>query len=80
MCIKYSSFNSANRDDRACCRRFRGVMGVTDSDSVGDVSMRSYLSPGFKGWTTTRREREIARRGISETEIGGPKVYSAKDF
>ena len=62
FCSKYSSFNSANRDERACCRRFRGVIGVTDSDSVGDVSMRSYLSPDWKGGQQQEeRERERLR-------------------
>lgn len=43
-----SSFNSASRVDKGCwcCRRRRGVIGVTTTDSVGDdESMRSYLSP-----------------------------------
>lgn len=56
---KNSWFNSAKRDERACCRRWRGVIGGTVSDSVGDVSMRSHLSPGEEDreeWTATRRE------------------------
>lgn len=63
MCSKYSSFNSANRDDRACCRRFRGVIGVTDSDSVGDVSIRSYLSPG---WEDGQQQEERKRLRVVE--------------
>lgn len=71
---KNSWLISAKRDDRACCRRRRGVIGVTDSDSVGDVSMRSHLSPGGEdresGMDSTKK-REIARLRISEKVLNG---------
>lgn len=77
---KNSWFISAKRDDRACCRRRRGVIGVTSTDSVsvGDVSMRSHLSPGGEDREREmdgNKKREIARLGISEKVLKGELIF-----